>query len=147
MGDKYVCFQVGEVRYAVPLSFIAQIIRFENATVVPLAPSFIEGILNLGGEVVPVINVRLRFGLDRVEITRRNRVVVVERDGRKYGLLVDGVKEILELDESSVVSGAASLFGMKPELVLGIAKIRGDLVVILDIEKLLSLPAENLRRE
>lgn len=134
---QYICFQVGDARYALPLAWIAQVLRFENVTPVPMAPSFVEGILNLGGEVVPVLNLRLRFGLERGQPTRRNRVLVAERDGAKHGLLVDGVKEILELEDSSILAGGPPLAGLKAELVAGIAKVRESLVIILQGERLL----------
>jgi len=129
---QYICFQVGDARYALPLAWIAQVLRFENVTPVPMAPRFVEGILNLGGEVVPVLNLRLRLGLERGQPTRRNRVLVAERDGAKHGLLVDGVKEILELEDSSILAGGPPLSGLKAELVAGIAKVREHLVIILE---------------
>jgi purine-binding chemotaxis protein CheW len=138
---QYICFQVGEARYALPLGPIAQVLRFENVTPVPMAPGFVEGILNLGGEVVPVINLRSRFGLERGQPNRRNRVLVVERDGVKHGLLVDGVKEILELEDASILTGGPPLAGLKAELVAGIAKVRDNLVIILEGGHLLEAEA------
>ncbi len=114
---QYICFQVGEARYALPLGPVVQVLRFENVTPVPMAPPFVEGILNLGGEVVPVVSLRSRFGLERGEPTRGNRVLVVERAGVKHGLLVDGVKGILELEDSSILSAGQPLLGLKAELV------------------------------
>jgi purine-binding chemotaxis protein CheW len=134
---QYICFQVGQARYALPLGPVAQVLRFENVTPVPMAPGFVEGILNLGGEVVPVINLRSRFGLGRGQPNRRSRVLVVERDGAKHGLLVDGVKEILELEDASILTGGPPLAGLKAELVAGIAKVREHLVIILEGSHLL----------
>jgi purine-binding chemotaxis protein CheW len=138
---QYICFQVGEARYALPLGPVAQVLRFENVTPVPMSPGFVEGILNLGGEVVPVINLRSRFGLERGEPNRRSRVLVVERDGVKHGLLVDGVKEILELEDASILTGGPPLAGLKAELVAGIAKVRENLVIILEGGPLLEADA------
>jgi len=138
---QYICFQVGEARYALPLGPVAQVLRFENVTPVPMAPGFVEGILNLGGEVVPVVNLRSRFGLERGQPSRRSRVLVVERDGVKHGLLVDGVKEILELEDASILTGGPPLAGLKAELVAGIAKVRENLVIILEGGRLLEADA------
>jgi purine-binding chemotaxis protein CheW len=138
---QYICFQVGEARYALPLGPVAQVLRFENVTPVPMASGFVEGILNMGGEVVPVINLRLRFGLGRGQPNRRNRVLVVEQDGVKHGLLVDGVKEILELEDASILTGGPPLAGLKAELIAGIAKVREHLVVILEGGRLLAAEA------
>jgi purine-binding chemotaxis protein CheW len=139
--NQYLCFQVGEALYALPLGPVAQVLRFENVTPVPMASGFVEGILNMGGEVVPVINLRLRFGLGRGQPSRRNRVLVVERDGVKHGLLVDGVKGILELEDASILSGGPPLAGLKAELVAGIAKVREHLVIILEGGRLLEAEA------
>ena len=138
---QYICFQVGDARYALPLGPIVQVLRFENVTPVPMAPGFVEGILNLGGEVVPVINLRSRFGLERGEPNRRSRVLVVEQDGVKHGLLVDGVKEILELEDASILTSGQPLAGLKAELVAGIAKVRDSLVIILEGGRLLEADA------
>jgi purine-binding chemotaxis protein CheW len=142
--NQYLCFQVGEARYALPLGPVAQVLRFENVTPVPMASGFVEGILNMGGEVVPVINLRLRFGLGRGQPSRRNRVLVVERDGVKHGLLVDGVTGILELEDASILTGGPPLAGLKAELVAGIAKVREHLVIILEGGRLLE-PEASLR--
>ena len=136
--SQFISFQVAEARYALPLSSVLQVLRFENVTSVPMAPAFVEGILNLGGEVVPVVNLRLRFGLEREAPGRRSRVLVIEQGGAKHGLLVDGVKEILDLEDSSILRGASPLSGLKAEMVAGIAKVRETLVVILEAGHLLS---------
>ncbi len=138
---QYICFQVGEARYALPLGPVAQVLRFENVTPVPMAPGFVEGILNLGGEVVPVVNLRLRFGLGRGQPSRRNRVLVVELDGVKHGLLVDEVKEILQLEDASILTGGPPIAGLKAELVAGIAKVREHLLIILEGGRLLEADA------
>jgi purine-binding chemotaxis protein CheW len=136
--SQYICFQVAEARYALPLASVVQVLRFENLTSVPMAPPFVEGILNLGGEVVPVVNLRSRLGLERGTPGRRSRVLVVEEGGARHGLLVDGVREILELEEASILRSAAQLAGLKAELVAGIAKVRETLVVILEAARLLA---------
>jgi purine-binding chemotaxis protein CheW len=142
MGDKYVVFQIGEGHYSIPLEEVSQIIRYENVTDVPTAPHFVDGVINVGGDVVPVVNLRTRFSLERTEISRKNRVIIVQKQDLRYGLLVDSVQEILELDQDSVAAEAASVFGMKSEFVRGIAKIRDYLLVLLDIFKVLSTSPE-----
>jgi len=142
MGKKYVVFQIGEGHYAIPLTEVSQIIRHENVTDVPTAPPFVEGVINIGGEVIPVINLRSRFSLSATEITRKNRVIIVQRQDSRYGVLVDSVREILDLDENSIAPEAASVFGMKAEFVRGIAKIRDNVLVLLDIFKVLSTAPE-----
>ena len=142
MGEQYVVFQIGEGHYSIPLEEGSQIIRYENVTDVPTAPAFVDGVINVGGDVVPVVNLRTRFSLERVEASRKSRVIIVQKQDVRYGILVDRVREILDLDQDSVAAEAASVFGMKSEFVRGIAKIRDSLLVLLDIFKVLSTPPE-----
>jgi purine-binding chemotaxis protein CheW len=137
---KYVVFRVGDGQYGIALDDVAKIIRFENVTDVPTAPPYVEGVLNLGGEVVPVVNLRTRFSHSRANTSRHCRVIVVARAQKRFGLLVDGVREILELDDDNIVTEAAP--GIKSEFVLGVAKIQENLLVLLDIFRVLSAPAE-----
>jgi purine-binding chemotaxis protein CheW len=142
MGEKYVIFQIGEGNYSIPLSQVFQIIRYESVTDVPTAPSFVDGVINFGGDVIPVVNLRTRFSLAREPISRKNRVIILQKQDVRYGVLVDSVREILDLDEESIAPEAASVFGMKAEFVRGIAKIRDYLLVLLDIFKVLSASPE-----
>lgn len=142
MGEKNVVFQIGEGLYSIPLEEVSQITRYENVTGVPTAPAFVDGVINVGGDVIPVVNLRARFALERVELTRKNRVIIVQKQDTRYGLLVDSVREILDLDKDSVAPEAASVFGMKSEFVRGIVKIRDYLLVLLDIFKVLSTSPE-----
>jgi len=142
MGEKYVVFQIGEGHYSIPLEEVTQIIRYENVTDVPTAPPFVDGVINVGGDVVPVVNLRTRFSLERAEVSRKSRVIIVQKQDIRYGILVDNVREILDLDQDSVAAEAASVFGMKTEFVRGIAKIRDYLLVLLDIFKVLSTSPE-----
>jgi purine-binding chemotaxis protein CheW len=142
MGEKYVVFQIGEGFFSIPLEEVSQIIRFENVTDVPTAPAFVDGVINVGGDVVPVVNLRARFSLERLEISRKSRVIIVQKQDVRYGILVDNVREILDLDKDRVATEAASVFGMKTEFVRGVAKIRDYLLVLLDIFKVLSTSPE-----
>jgi len=142
MGEKYVVFEIGENRYSIPLAEVSQIIRYENVTDVPTAPAFVDGVINVGGDVIPVVNLRIRFSLPRKEITRRNRVIIVQKQDIRYGILVDAVREILDLDQDRIAPEAASVFGMKSEFVRGIVKIRDHLLVLLDIFRVLSTSPE-----
>ena len=147
MAEKYVVFRVGEGNYSIPLEEVSQIIRYENVRDVPAAPDFVDGVINVGGDVIPVVNLRTRFALDREEVTRKNRVIIVQKQDISYGILVDGVREILDLDQDEVASEAASVFGMKSEFVRGITKIRDYLLILLDIFKILSTAPEIPIRE
>ena len=143
--NRYLSFQVADFRLAVGLPLVRQVLRFENVTAVPQVPRPVEGILNLGGEVVPVINLRLRLGLPRLEPGPRHRVLIAERGGGKYGLLVDRVREIFELEETSIAPPGGGLPGLKAEILEGLAKVGEVLLCILDLSRLLA--AESPARE
>ena len=142
MGEKYVVFQIGEGHYSIPLEEVSQIIRYENVTDVPTAPHFVDGVINVGGDVIPVVSLRTRFSLQSVEVSRKNRVIIVQKQDIRYGILVDSVREILDLDQDSIAVEAASVFGVKSEFVRGIVKIRDYLIVLLDIFKVLATSPE-----
>jgi purine-binding chemotaxis protein CheW len=137
--NRYLSFQVGEARFALGLPLVRQVLRYENVTAVPQVPRPVEGILNLGGEVVPVINLRARFGLPRLPPSPRQRVLIAERAGGKYGLLVDRVREIFELEESSIAPPAGGPAGLKAEILEGMAKVGEVLLYILDLPRLLAV--------
>jgi purine-binding chemotaxis protein CheW len=136
--NRYISFQVGDGHFAVGLAAVIRILPFEKVTRVPLAPRFVEGILNLGGEVVPVINLRARFSLPPLPPTPRHRVIIAGWGGGKYGLLVDQVREILELGETSIAPASSGIPGLKAEALEGVAKIGEVLLFILDVRKLLA---------
>jgi purine-binding chemotaxis protein CheW len=137
--NRYLSFQVGDLRLAVGLPLVRQVLRFENVTAVPQAPQPVEGILNLGGEVVPVINLRAYLGLPSLEPSTRHRVLIAERAGGKYGLLVDRVREIFELEETSIAPPVGGLPGLKAEILEGMAKVGEVLLYILDLSRLLAV--------
>ncbi|HEC61803.1 MAG TPA: purine-binding chemotaxis protein CheW [bacterium] len=139
MGVRYVAFTVGTGRYGVPVELVVQIVRNVNVTDVPTAPPYVEGVIILRGEIIPVINLRQRFGIEQSETQSRSRIIIIGNNDRLYGLLVDGVREILDLEKEEISTDAVSVFGMKPEFVQGIAKIGKDLLVVLDVFKILEV--------
>ncbi|KKK72595.1 hypothetical protein LCGC14_2902290, partial [marine sediment metagenome] len=129
----------GTGRYGVPVELVVQIVRNVNVTDVPTAPPYVEGVIILRGEIIPVINLRQRFGIEQSETQSRSRIIIIGNNDRLYGLLVDGVREILDLEKEEISTDAVSVFGMKPEFVQGIAKIGKDLLVVLDVFKILEV--------
>jgi len=145
VGRKYVSFVVGEGNYAVPLEEVSQILRHEKPIEVPSAPAFVEGVINLAGEVVPVVDLRKRFGLP--VSGRPNRVIVIEREGSRYALLVDAVRQIIDLEETNVSTEATAVSGLKEQFVVGVAKVRDSLLVLLDVFRVLAAGSEGPFRE
>ncbi len=100
--QQVVCFRVQEEEYGIDIMKVQEIIRISEITSVPNAPKFVEGIVNLRGNVLPVIDMRTRFGIDRVERTEQNRIIVVDISGKTTGIIVDSVSEVLRIPRGQI---------------------------------------------
>src|ERR687888_2756041 len=100
--QQLVVFQLGAELYGVEIARVHEIIRLQAVTRVPRAPAFVEGVINLRGKVIPVVDLRRRFGLPPAEHTRASRIVVVELGDHVVGITVDGVSEVLRVDTATV---------------------------------------------
>lgn len=140
LGEKFISFFVEENNYAIPLDQVSRIIRCEDITQVPRAPRFVLGVINLQGEVVPVVNLRERFGLSEVEQSVRRRIIVANIAEKRYGIVVDGVREIVEIEEDQIEHEVTSVFGDKADYTSGIAKMDNRLLIILDLVSVLNAP-------
>jgi len=141
MGEQqFVTFRLGDGEYGVPISKIQEIDRSSKMTRVPRTADYMDGITNLRGEVVPVINARKRFHLPQKEADERTRVIIMELGGVKTGLLVDSVREVLNLAAKDIAQPPASLSTtIDRQYISGIGKVDGDkrMIVLLDVEKIL----------
>lgn len=134
----YVLFELAGTAYAVPSEVVQQMEMVEHITPVPDAPTFVDGVVFVRGQVVPVVNLRSRFGLDRVAFDLKTRLMVVVRQGRTVGLLVDSAREFITLDESGITPPPEAVTGLSGKYLAGIANIADRLVLILDIDEILT---------
>ena len=132
------CFRVGSELYALDIMSIREIIRPQKLTAVPRAPRFIEGVINLRGAVIPVADLRKRFDQPCLEESRKNRVVICSVSGRIVGLLVDEVLEVRRYGRQDVAPAPQFLKGPEAEFFLGVARRGDDLVMVLDLDRILS---------
>ncbi|MBI5233620.1 MAG: purine-binding chemotaxis protein CheW, partial [Deltaproteobacteria bacterium] len=107
---QLVAFKVGKEEFSIPITKVQEIIRMPEITKVPRTPDFVEGVINLRGKVIPVVDLRKRFGLDVSEKSSDTRVIVVDSSGKIVGFMVDAVTEVLRLS-ASTVEPAPSLIG------------------------------------
>jgi purine-binding chemotaxis protein CheW len=138
--QQFVTFRLDEGEYGVPISKVQEIDRSSKMTRVPRTADYMDGITNLRGEVVPVINARKRFHLPQKESDERTRVIIVEVAGVKTGLLVDSVREVRNLASKDIAVPPASLSTtIDRQYISGIGKVDGDkrMIVLLDVEKIL----------
>jgi purine-binding chemotaxis protein CheW len=139
-GDEQqlVVFQLGAEFYGVDIARVHEIIRMQGVTRVPRAPSFVEGVINLRGKVIPVVDLRRRFGLPSAEHTRASRIAVVEIGEQVVGIVVDGVSEVLRVSSSVVEPPSPVVAAIDSEYVQGIAKLPDRLVIMLDLDRVLA---------
>jgi purine-binding chemotaxis protein CheW len=130
-------FQVGRETYGVPIVSVHEIVRVPEITAVPDAPEYMEGVINLRGKIISVIDLRKRLGEKQVASSRRNRILVVEHRGRLCGLIVDSASEVLKLPAAEIEPSSAVFHDGGLNCVTGLAKYHGRLIVLLDMAGLL----------
>jgi purine-binding chemotaxis protein CheW len=132
-------FQVGRETYGVPITSLHEIVRVPEITAVPDAPEYMEGVINLRGKIVSVIDLRKRLGEKKINSTRRNRILVVEHKGRLSGLIVDSASEVLKIPAADVETSPTALEEGRNNCVTGLGKYKGRLIVLLDMARLLDM--------
>lgn len=138
-------FQVGRETYGVPITSLHEIVRVPEITAVPDAPEYMEGVINLRGKIVSVIDLRKRLGEKKVSLSRRNRILVIEHRGRLAGLIVDSASEVLKIPASDVEESPTSLQEGGTNCVTGLGKYKGRLIVLLDMTKLMDFNSAQIR--
>ena len=137
MSVLHVLFRVGEAEYAIPASDVLQMESFEGATPIPNAPSYVAGIVQVRGRVVPVVDLRARFGLPQAPRTLDTRVVVAQHGDRVVGLLVDLAREVARLDPEQVKATPPIVASQSGGMVRGIGQHEKRMVLLVDLERLL----------
>jgi purine-binding chemotaxis protein CheW len=135
---QIITFKVGKEEFSVSILRVQEIIRLTEITSVPNSPAFVEGVINLRGKVIPVIDSRKRFGLPQAERTDASRVIVVDSDGKVVGLIVDSVTEVIQLKRSTVEPPPDIVGGVDSDYIDGVGKYDNRLVILLNLAKLLS---------
>ena len=136
--QQFVVFRLSAELYGVEISRVHEIIRLQTVIRVPRAPAFVEGVINLRGKVIPVVDLRRRFGLPTTDHTRSSRIVVVEIGEEVVGVVVDAVSEVLRVNGAAVEPPSPVVAGIDSEYVHGIAKLPERLVILLDLDRVLA---------
>ena len=135
---QLVVFDLAEEAYGVDISSVREIIRMQDITQVPRTPEFVEGVINLRGKVIPVVDLRKRFGFSTEEATKDTRIVVVDIGGQDIGVVVDAVNEVLRVAADAVEPPSSVITTADSEYLLGIVKLAARLIILLDLEQALS---------
>jgi purine-binding chemotaxis protein CheW len=139
IGDEQiVVLDLGGEAYGVEIGRVEEIIRMQAITRIPNGPAFIEGVTNLRGRVIPVLDLRKRFGLPASEATRRSRIDVGELGEHTVGLVVDGVSEVLLVGSDAVEPPSTLVTSADSAFLRGVAKLEERLILLLDLSRILS---------
>lgn len=146
VGDEQlqlVTFEVASEEFAVDILSVQEINRMMELTRVPQAPSEVEGVINLRGKIIPVLDLRKRFGLDCQEHNDQNRIIVVEVHGRVIGFIVDRVHEVLRINSNIVEPAPAMVTSVDSDFIAGVGKLDDRLIILLDLSRLFSAELMN----
>jgi purine-binding chemotaxis protein CheW len=141
--QQYLTFVLGGEMFAIGILCVKEIIEYGDLTVVPMMPECIRGVINLRGAVVPVVDLACRFGRRSTDLTRRTCIVIVEVEGdgerQDIGVIVDAVSEVLEIQGSQIEPAPAFGARIRTDFIHGMGKLDGKFVIILNVNKVLSL--------
>jgi purine-binding chemotaxis protein CheW len=145
---KYLTFALAHEEYGLEILKVREIIGYMEITAVPQTPHFIKGVINLRGQVIPVVDLRAKFGMDTAEVTEQTCIIVVEitQSGRKFntGIIVDRVQEVLDIAGKDIEEAPQFGASVDTDFILGMAKIGESVKILLDIDRVLT--GDNLAR-
>ncbi|ABP66430.1 putative CheW protein [Caldicellulosiruptor saccharolyticus DSM 8903] len=148
---QLVIFKLGEEEYGVDIMQVKEIIRTTNITKIPQVPSFVEGIISLRGEILPIIDMRKKFSLPEKEKTRQTRILVINLDNMTIGGIVDEVTEVLRIPNDAITPPPPVIKGVNTEYLQGVGQINGRIIILLDMSKILTsneiIQIEELKEE
>jgi purine-binding chemotaxis protein CheW len=138
LSGQYVSFVLNREEYGVLILAVHEIIRFQDLTRIPQSPKFVDGVLNLRGKVIPVINLRKKFDMDEKEPDGSTRIIVVDLEGRTVGMIVDEVREVQMIEAKQISEAPPMGSSLNEEYILGMAKVDDRLKILLDINRVLT---------
>lgn len=140
---QYLTFMLGGEMFAIGILGIKEILEYGQLTSVPMMPAFVRGVINLRGAVVPVVDLSARFGRHSSEITRRSCIVIIEAesetDTQDVGLMVDAVSAVLEIPASEIEPAPSFGAKIRSDFISGMAKVNGKFVIVLNVDRVLSV--------
>jgi len=144
---KYLTFSLGAEQYGLEILKVREIIGYIDVTAVPQTPPYVKGVINLRGQVIPVVDLRAKFGMETAEVTEESCIIVVEiLQGRRkcsMGIVVDRVQEVLDIAGTNIEDAPQFGVSVRIEFILGMAKVGESVKILLDIDRVLG--GDNLR--
>jgi purine-binding chemotaxis protein CheW len=141
-AGKYLTFHLGQEEFGMRVLKVREIMGIQDITAVPHTPAYVKGVINLRGKVIPVIDLRLKFGLPDMDYNQRTCIIVVQIQAESgltlMGIIVDGVSEVLNLTGSEIEGTPDFGAGFGTSYILGMAKVKGKVKILLDIDRVLT---------
>lgn len=134
---KVIVFQLQDEEYALPVEYVSAIERIQPITRVPRAEKFVKGVINLRGVIIPIIDLRLRFGMVESELTEDNRIIIVKKNGFEVGLIVDTASDVIDLALDEIEPNPEVVGSVAADYIDGVSKVEDRLLILLDLEKIL----------
>jgi purine-binding chemotaxis protein CheW len=134
---QVVVFDLDQQIYGVPISSVLEIIRLEKITGLPQAPYFIEGIIEIRGRVIPVMDLRKRFGMQEAEHTQATRIIIVDMDNTTMGIIVDAVTEVLHISSGAIQPPPPVIDNVDRSFIHGVALMGERMIILLELDKVL----------
>ncbi len=147
MEQQIVIFKLAEEYFGIEISTVESIVKLQKITRIPHAPDYMKGVINLRGEILPVMDLEKRFNQHDFEMTSETRIVVINIGGVKMGMIVSGVSEVLNIEDSVIEKTPPILTTMETEFITGVVKLEARLVILLDLARVLSLQEMNAINE
>lgn len=137
-AGKYLTFQLDDTDFGIPILRVIELLKIMEITTVPTWPSYAKGTINLRGAVIPVVDLRLKFGLSEVEATERTCIIVVELMSEQIGVIVEAVNEVLDISEDNIAQAPRIGGTVNSDFILGMGKSEDRTTILLDLAKVLS---------
>lgn len=135
---QLVSFKIGSEEFGVDILKVQEINKLVQITKVPNAPYYVEGVINLRGRIIPIVDLRTRLGLPKKEFDKNTRIVVIDLHGKTIGFIVDAVNEVLRISSDIIEPPPTISKGINSDYITSVAKLEDRLLILLDLEKLLS---------
>jgi purine-binding chemotaxis protein CheW len=130
-------FRIGRETFGVPIGLVHEIVRVPDITAVPDSPGYVEGVINLRGKIVSVVDLRKRFGEKEIVVGKKNRILVAEVSGKMVGLIVDAASEVIKLPAAEIDPPPSVFDEGELNYVTGVGKLKGRLIILVDLSKIL----------
>ena len=141
-STNLVTFRLGSGEYAIDIMQAKEIIKMEKITLIPNAPDFVEGVINLRGNIIPIIDLKKRFNLEETEGDKNTGIIIVKIEDVDMGIIIDSISKVVSISNSDIQPPPPMLSGIGQKYIKGVGKLEDKLLVVLDLEKLFTTEEE-----